>query len=160
VRLAADVPTMILVADVMQSEQRFAESEQLLRRALQNDPKNPTALFLLGRALATKNAFEEAEKLLRCSVEVSPNSFVSYTQLASLYSRRGNYAEAERTLTRALKVVSPNEKKRLALEYETVGDGFLRIGRKPDAARVYEQAAALDPEKKELINKLTDARQR
>jgi len=34
VQLSTDVPTMILVADVMQSQQRFIESEQLLRRAL------------------------------------------------------------------------------------------------------------------------------
>lgn len=158
VRLASDVPTMILVADVMQSQQRFADSEQLLRRALQEDPKNPTALFLLGRALMTKNAFDEAEKLLKRSVEVSPNSFVSYVQLASLFTRRGNYTEAERTLSRALSVVSPNEKKRLALEFELVGDGLMRIGRKIDAARVYRQASALDPEKKELADKLIQTR--
>lgn len=158
IRLASDVPTMILVADVMQSQQRFAESEQLLRRALQEDPKNPTALFLLGRALMTKNAFDEAEKLLKRSVEVSPNSFVSYVQLASLYTRRGNYTESERTLTRALKVVSQNEKKRLALEFELVGDGLMRLGRNADAARVYRQASALDPEKKELADKIVQSR--
>jgi Tfp pilus assembly protein PilF len=160
VRLATDVPTMILVADVLQSQQRFLESEQLLRRALQDDPRNPSALFLLGRALMVRNAFEEAEKLLKRSVEVSPNSFVSYTQLASLYTRCGNYAEAERTLMRALSVVSPNEKKRLALEFELVGDGLMRLGRRLDAARVYRQAATLNPEKGELAEKLADARKR
>ncbi|HLM03334.1 MAG TPA: hypothetical protein VK400_19940, partial [Pyrinomonadaceae bacterium] len=74
-----------------------------------------------------------------------------------LYARRGIYAEAEKTLMRALKVVSVNEKKQLAQEFESVGDGFLRKGQKTDAARVYRQALMLDNEKKDLVNKLTEA---
>ena len=157
IRLSSDIPTMILVADVMQSQQRYAESEQLLRQALSGDPKNPTALFLLGRALTTSGKFDEAEKVLKMSVGVSPNSFVSYALLGSLYSRRGNFAEAERVLMQALRVVSPNEKKRLAQEFEVVGDGLMRAGRKADAARVYRQALALDKEQNELALKLAQA---
>lgn len=157
VKFASDIPTMILVADVMQSQQRYAESEQLLRRALSGDAKNPTALFLLGRALTTSGNFAEAEKLLKKSVEVSPNSFVSYTALGSLYARQGNYAEAERVLMRALQVVSPNENKRLALEFEAIGDGFMRVGKKRDAARVYRQALSLDKERGALNQKISQA---
>ncbi|MGI9036843.1 MAG: tetratricopeptide repeat protein [Pyrinomonadaceae bacterium] len=157
IRLSTDVPTMILVADVMQSQQRFNESEQLLRRALRSDPKNPTALFLLGRALTTRGSFDEAERLLKRSVEVSPNSFVSYMLLSSVYSRRGNYAEAEQTLMRALRVVSANEKKRLAREFETIGDGFMKAGKNKDAARVYHEALTLDGENSDLPVKLEKA---
>ncbi|HEX8247419.1 MAG TPA: tetratricopeptide repeat protein [Pyrinomonadaceae bacterium] len=157
IRLVSDVPTMILIAEVMQSQQRYAESEQLLRRAVREDPKNPTALYLLGRALTTSGNFEEAESLLKRSIGVSPNSFIAYAQLGSLYARRGNYAEAEKTLMRAVKIVSANEKKQLAQEFEMVGDGFLRKGQKADAARVYRQAMLLDEEKKDLVNKLTEA---
>jgi tetratricopeptide (TPR) repeat protein len=158
IRLSTDVPTMILVAEVMQSQQRYNDSEQLLRRALRDDPKNPTALFLLGRALATAGNFDEAETLLKRSVEVSPNSFTALAQLASLYARRGNYPEAERTLMKAMRVVTPNERKRLAREFEAIGDGFMRLGKKQDAARVYRQALELDAEQTELENKLTAAR--
>lgn len=157
VRLSSDVPTMILVADVMQSQQRYAESEQLLRRAVAADPKNPMALFLLGRALTTSGNFAEAEKLLKTSVAVSPNSFVSYAMLGSLYARQGNYAEAERVLMQALRVASPNEYKRLAQEFEMVGDGLMRLGKKRDAARVYRQALSLDKEKSNLNLKLNQA---
>lgn len=157
IRMAVDIPTMILVADVMQSQQRYNESEQLLRRALKSDPKNPTALYLLGRAMMTRLEFIEAEKLLKTSVEVSPNSFVSYAQLSSLYVRRNNFAEAEKTLMKALSVVSVAEKKRLAQEFESVGDGFMRANKKADAARVYQQAIELDTEKATLTAKLRDA---
>jgi Flp pilus assembly protein TadD len=157
IRLATDVPTMILVADVMQSQQKFIESEQLLRKALHEDPKNPTALFLLGRALTTRGSFDEAERVLKSSVEVSPNSFVAYALLGSLYARRNNFDEAEKTLIKALKVISMNERRRLSQEFEFVGDGFMRVGRLQDAVRVYRQALALDGNKSLLTSKLNKA---
>lgn len=152
-----DVPTMILVADVLQSQQRYGDSEQLLRNALREDPKNPTALFLLGRALTTRGEFGEAENILKKSVEISPNSFVSYVLLGSLYTRRGDFSDAEKTLNNALKVITENERKNLAQAYETVGDGFMNKGRKNDAIRVYRQAVALDSETQSLTKKLARA---
>lgn len=152
-----DVPTMILVADVLQSQQRFGDSEQLLRRALREDPKNPTALYLLGRALTTRGAYAEAETILKKSVEISPNSFVSYLLLGSLYSRRGDFDFAEKTLNEALKVISENERKNLALAFETVGDSYLKNGKRTDAVRAYRQAIALDNQKESLNKKLARA---
>ena len=154
IQFSSDVPTMILVADVMQSQQKFLESEQLLREALRQDPKNPTALYLLGRALTTRGSYEEAEKVLKKSAEVSPNSFVAYSLLGSLFMRREKFDEAEKYLMKALKMVSPNEKKRLAQDFEAVGDGFSRVGKTKDAARVYSQAILLDKEKPALSDKL------
>ena len=158
IQLSTDVPTMILVAEVMQSQQRYGESEQLLRRALNGDPKHPTALFLLGRALTTRSNFEEAEQVLRKSLQVSPNNFNGYMLLGSLYSRQGKLAEAEKELFKALQVVSPLEKKRLALEFETVGDAYMRAGKRKDASRIYQQATSLDAEKKSLTDKLAKAK--
>lgn len=158
IQFSTDVPTMILVAEVMQSQQRYGESEQLLRRALNGDPKNPTALFLLGRALTTRSNFEEAEQVLRKSLQVSPNNFNGYLLLGSLYSRQGKLDLAEKELFKALQVVSPLEKKRLALEFETVGDAYLRAGKRKDASRIYQQATSLDAEKKSLTDKLAKAK--
>ena len=121
-------------------------------------PKNPNALYLLGRALTARADYDEAEKILKKSVEVSPNSFVSYTLLGSLYSRQGNYDKAEKTLNKALKVISQNERKRLAQEYENVGDGLMKKNKVKDAIRVYQQAMALNDEKISLKNKLSTAK--
>lgn len=151
---STDVPTMILVADVMQSQQRFLESEQLLRRALSEDPKNPTALNLMGRALTTRNSFEEAQAILTKSVQVSPDSVVAYTLLSSLHQRRGRLDEAERVLGDALKIVSNNERKRLAREYEALGDAFLKIRKTDVASRLYRQAMALDTSRTILTQKI------
>ncbi len=154
IEYSTDVPTMILVADVMQSQQKYLESEQLLRRALAEDERNPTALYLLGRALTTRGSYEEAERVLKKSAEVSPQSFVSYTLLGSMAMRRGKYEEAEKYLLKAVRVVSKNEKKRLAQEFEAVGDGYLGLGKNKDAARAFRQAILLDKEKTALTEKL------
>jgi tetratricopeptide (TPR) repeat protein len=157
IELSEDVPTMILVAEVLQSQQRFNESEQLLRDALKIDAKHPTALFLLGRALITRGNFVEAEEVLTKSVEISPDSFVSYTLLGSVYFRQKNWSKAEETLNKALRVVSPNEKKRLAQEFETVGDAFVKNKKYADAARIYKRAVSLNDEKVSLKVKLAEA---
>lgn len=158
IQYSNDVPTMILVADVMQSQQRFLESEQLLRRAISQDPKNPTALNLLGRALTTRNSFDEAEKLFRTSVAVSPNSVVAYALLSSLNQRRLQFDEAEKILMDALRIVAANERKRLAREFEALGDALQRNGRAADANRLYRQAMALDSSRTILSEKLTKLR--
>ncbi len=157
IQLATDIPTMILVADVMQSQQKYVESEQLLREALREDPKNPTALYLLGRALTIRGSYDEAEKILKKSANVSPNSFVSYTLLSSLYMRRENFNDAEKYLLKALGMVSPIEKKRLAQDFESVGDGYLKNGKNKDAVRAYRQAIVLDNGKIILADKLAKA---
>ncbi len=157
VQFSGEVPTMILVADVMQSQQKYAESEQLLRQALSEDPKNPTALYLLGRALTIRGSYDEAEKVLKKSANVSPNSFVSYVLLSSLYMRLEQFNDAEKSLLKALGMVSPNEKKRLAQDFEAVGDGYLKAGKSKDAVRAYRQAINLDSAKTILADKLAKA---
>lgn len=154
VQYSTDVPTMILVADVMQSQQRYLESEQLLRRALTDDPKNPTALNLLGRALTTRNSFDEAQRVLVKSVQVSPNSVVAYTLLSTLHQRRGRLDEAEKVLGSALRIVSDTERKRLAREFESLGDSYSKINKPADAARLYRQAMALDSSRTILTEKI------
>ncbi len=158
VELAGDAPTMILVADVLQSQQKYYESEQLLINAVRQDPRNPTGLYLLGKALTIRESFAEAEEALKKSVDVSPNSFVSYALLGSLYLRQGQLKKAERALDAAQKVSSDNEKKRLAQEFEEVGDGFMKENSRRDAIRLYLKALSLDEKNKPLATKLSQTR--
>ncbi|MCW5960328.1 MAG: tetratricopeptide repeat protein [Pyrinomonadaceae bacterium] len=154
IQFSVDVPTMIQVADVMQSQQKYLDSEQLLRRALKEDPKNPTALYLLGKALTTRGTYDEAESVLKKSAQVSPRSFVSYTLLGSLFLRQKKLESAEKYLEEAVKVVSQNEKRRLALDFEAVGDAYLQNGRNADAGRMYRKAFALDEARSDIAKKL------
>ena len=64
------------------------------------------------------------------------------------------FQAAEKILNKALKVISENERKNLAQAFETVGDGYVKNGKKTDAIRAYRQAVALDSQKETLTQKL------
>jgi tetratricopeptide (TPR) repeat protein len=151
----SDVGTMVVVAEVMQSEQRYKESESLLRRAVNADPQNPAALIMLGRALMALNKSDEAESVLKRSISASQNSFTSNSLLGTLYTRQKNYEMAENSLMQALRSVPSYENQRLAQQFEAVGDGYAKSGKRELATRVYRQAAKLDPDNESLAGKLT-----
>ena len=152
---AADVGTMVVVAEIMQSEQRYKESESLLRKAVNADAHNPAALIMLGRALMALNQAAEAESILRRSISPSQNGFTSHSLLATLYTRQKNYEMAEGSLMQALRSVPSYENQRLAQQFRAGGDGYSKLGKRELAARVYRQAAKLDPDKESLAGKLT-----
>ena len=151
---STDVAMMILVADVMQSEQRYAESEKLLYPAIDADPKNPAALLLLGRALTTQGNFTDAEIMLRRSLNVSSNGFMANSLLGDLFMRQGRFEDAENSLLLAIRFVPMSEKRRLSQQFETVGDGYFKSGKRRNAERAYQRAMSLDPESLTLGGKL------
>ena len=85
---AQDAPTLVLIADALQSQQRWNDSEEILRRALQLDPRSPGALFLMGRLHSVNRRYVEAAAVLKTAAEVNPKSFVVRNVLARAYPRR------------------------------------------------------------------------
>jgi tetratricopeptide (TPR) repeat protein len=158
VKRSTEVATMVLVADVMQSEQRFKESEKLLQRAVNDDPRNPSALFLLGRALTALGKFSDAERVLRTSLDVSPNAVMANSLLGTLYSRQNKFELAENALLQAVRSASKFEKRLLSQQFEAVGDGYMKQSKRPPAERAYRQAIELDAERASLAGKLSKAR--
>lgn len=159
IRLASDVPTKILVAEVMQSEQRFGDSEGLLRAAVIGDPRNPAALIGLGRALLTQSKFDEAETYLKRAQDISPSGFTPNSMLATLYLRRGMLEAAEDSLVRTVSTVPSYEKRQLSQQFEAIGDGYMKMGKARNAERAYTHALSLDGDKQSLAAKLARARQ-
>lgn len=155
---ATEVGTKLLVADVMQSEGKFKESVQLLQQALAADPRNPTALTMLGRAMTTQGSFAEAERYLKKSIEVSSSSFVSYSLLAAVFIRQEKLETAENYLIQAARNASVFDKRLLATQFETVGDGYAKAGKSAAAARSYRQGSALDPDRETLAGKMAKFR--
>ncbi len=157
---AKDAPTLVLIADSMQSEQRWNDSEPVLRRALQMDARNPGALFLLGRLLAVNKKYAEAETVLKTAIEVNPRSFPARNILGSAYLALGRYDDAFNTYEHAVQFASDADRKQLAGSYGFggVGDGYMNAGRPRDAVRAFERALQLDPNNPELQNKLAAAR--
>ncbi|MBV9216877.1 MAG: tetratricopeptide repeat protein [Acidobacteria bacterium] len=150
VELARDVPTQVLIAEVFQSEQRYSESEPLLRRALNGDPRNPSALLLLGRALSVRGAFEDAEAIIMRALNVSPNGFAPSSLLASIYFRQGRYEAAEASLMQASRYVSIFDRLILAEQFEQLGNAYKQSGRPGSAERMFQQASLLTSAQKSV----------
>ncbi len=159
---AKDAPTLVLIADAMQSEQRWNDSDPVLRRALQLDARNPGALFLLGRLLSVNRKYGEAETVLKTAIEVNPKSFPARNILGRVYLGLERYDDAFSTYDHAVELASDADRRQLAgaFGFGGVGDGYMNAGRPRDAVRAYQRALQLDPNNLELQNKLAAARAR
>lgn len=158
--LASDAPTLVLIAESLQSELRYEDSEPLVRRALELDPKNVGALYLQARYYVANRRFSEAEVPLKQAIEISPKSTALYSLLGSAYLRLERYEDAEQTYMRGIEFASAGDRKQMAGAFGLagVGDGYMKTSRPNDAARVYMHALEYDPDNVELQGKLSAAR--
>jgi len=157
---AKDAPTLVLIAEGMQSEQRWGESDPVLRRALQLDARNPGALFLMGRMLTVNRKYADAEGYLKSAVEVSPKFFDARNLLGRSYLALERYDDAFQIYDSAVSLASDSDRKQLAgmFGFGGVGDGFMKGGRYKDAVRAYERGLQMDATNSELEMKLATAR--
>jgi superkiller protein 3 len=157
---AKDAPTLVLIADGMQSEQRWADSEPVLRRALELDARNPGALFLMGRMLTVNRKYADAEGYLKTAVEVSPKFFDARNLLARSYLALDRYDDAFQVYESEVDLASDSDRKQMAgmFGFGGVGDGFMKGGRYKDAVRAYERSLQIDPANSEIKMKLDTAR--
>jgi cytochrome c-type biogenesis protein CcmH/NrfG len=96
---------------------------------------------------------------LKLATEVSPRAFPPFNLLGRTYLALDRFEDAEMTYERAATVASPGDRKQLAGIYgfQGVGDGFMKLKKKPSAARAYRRALELDPGNRELEQKLSQA---
>jgi len=161
IELAKDPATLNLIAESLQGEQLWPQSEPVLKRALELDPQNPASLLLMGRLLIVYRRFQEAEPYLKSATEVSSRAFQPFNLLARAYLGMDRFSEAEATYERASALAGTGEKKQLAGLYgfEGVGDGYLKSNQKDKAVRAYQRAVELDPNNSGAAQKLAKARQ-
>jgi tetratricopeptide (TPR) repeat protein len=159
-QLAKDPATLNLIAESLQAEQQWQNSEPVLRRVLELDARNPTGLYLMGRMLSVFKRYQEAEPYLKQATEVSPRAFQPFNLLGRTYLALDRFEDAEETYERASGFASAGDKKQLAGIYgfEGVGDGYMKAKKKPSAARAYKRALELDPGNHQLEQKLAKTR--
>ena len=160
VELAKDPATLNLIADSLQGEQLWAQSEPVLKKALELDSSNPTSLLLMGRYLIVYKRYQEAEPYLKSATEVSSRAFQPFNLLARAYLGMDRFSDAEATYERASELAGTGDKKQLAGVYgfEGVGDGYLKSNQKDKAVRAYQRALELDPNNNGAAQKLARAR--
>jgi tetratricopeptide (TPR) repeat protein len=160
VELAKDPATLNLIADSLQAEQLWPQSEPVLKKALELDRNNPTSLLLMGRLLIVYKRYQEAEPYLKSATEVSSRAFQPFNLLARAYLGMNRFSDAEATYERASALAGTGEKKQLAgvFGFEGVGDGYLKSNQKDKAVRAYQRALELDPNNSGAAQKLAKAR--
>jgi len=158
--LAKDPETLNLIADSLQGEQLWPQSEPVLKRALELDARNPTSLMLMGRMLVVYKRYQEAEPYLRSATELSTRTFQPFNLLGRAYLGMDRFSDAEATYEKASAFAGAGEKKQLAgvFGFEGVGDGYLKLKQKDNAARAYQRALELDPSNSSVAQKLQRAR--
>ena len=160
IELAKDPATLNLIADSLQSEQLWPQSEAVLKKALELDAQNPTSLLLMGRYYIVHRKFQEAEPYLKSATEVSSRAFQPFNLLGRAYLGMDRFSDAEATYERASAFAGTGEKKQLAgvFGFEGVGDGYLKSNQKDKAVRAYQRALELDPDNNGAAQKLAKAR--
>lgn len=160
IALANDPATLNLIADSLQGEQLWPQSEPVLKRALELDSNNLTSLLLMGRYLIVYRRFQEAEPFLKSATEVASRAFQPFNLLGRAYLGMDRFDDAEATYERASGLAASGEKKQLAgvFGFEGVGDGYLKANQKDKAVRAYQRALELDPNNNGAAQKLARAR--
>jgi cytochrome c-type biogenesis protein CcmH/NrfG len=160
IELAKDPATLNLIADSLQNEQLWPQSEPVLKRALELDSNNLTSLLLMGRYLIVYRRFQEAEPYLKSATEVASGAFQPFNLLGRAYLGLDRFDDAQATYERASALAASGEKKQLAgmFGFEGVGDGYLKSNQKDKAVRAYQRAVELDPNNNGAAQKLAKAR--
>jgi len=160
IALAKDPATLNLIAESLQAEQLWPQSEPVLKRALELDSRNPTSLLLMGRMLVVYKRYQEAEPFLKSATEVSSRAFQPFNLLGRAYLGMDRFSDAEATYERASALAGAGERKDLAgvFGFEGVGDGYLKARQKENAVRAYQRALELDPTNSGAAQKLARAK--
>nr|HMT08263.1 hypothetical protein [Pyrinomonadaceae bacterium] len=87
-------------------------------------------------------------------IEIAPASPIGNELLSSLRLRQGRLDDAESVLMRSISFLASFEKRRIASQFELVGDAYAKAGSSTNARRAYGQARALDAERETLKSKL------
>ncbi len=94
----------------LQEAGRIEESIRVIRAHLKEDPKDPTANFLLAQALIKRGiqpgqpAFEEALRALQLSIEGEPNRADAHVELGKLFVKSGETEDAAKHFQAAVEL--------------------------------------------------------
>ncbi|HXO05362.1 MAG TPA: tetratricopeptide repeat protein [Candidatus Sulfotelmatobacter sp.] len=124
-----------LLGDAYAQSKDYAKSEDAYRKAVAEDPDDPTHVHGLAQALMSQEKFAEALEQYKRLSELEPGTWENYLRMSELYRRLGQYNEGESALLRA-KQLSPGNLEVLyneALLYE-------EQGRYDDAVKILNEA--------------------
>lgn len=161
--LAAQSQASLLTADfhfqhgvMAERSGEHAQAEKHFRACLALDGQHAPALNYLGYMWAERGEnLGESEALIRRALEREPANYAYLDSLGWVLYQQGRYHEALAPLQEAarLSVETPD-----AVIEEHLGDVLEKLGRRAEAVKAWERAAALEGASDELAAKLQAAR--
>ncbi len=132
---------------------RLDEAEQAYRKAIEIDPQNAWAWFLLGWLLHEKlSRFHEAEQAYRKAIEIDPQFVWAWAQLGLLlHEKLSRFDEADQACRKAIEINPQNPLTRLARLRLFLG----RQQRRAQAVEFAETAILPSPVDPQLLNAFT-----
>ena len=131
----------IRLADLYCRYDRLDDGIVLLEELVRDQPNDLTRLNALGFRLVEANrAIEQASIWLHRAYRLAPQSGFVTDSLGWLFFRKGRYHEAL-TFVRMASFRNPNDPEIL----RHLGDIYLKLGRKREAANVFKDALSKDP---------------
>src|SRR5437762_12900571 len=92
----------------------------------------------------------EAEEMIKLAIELEPNTGYYIDSLGWVEFRKGKFDQALADLLRAAKNMGHDE----PIVFEHIGDAYWKLDRLPQAVESWQKALALDPQNKDLANKI------
>ena len=115
-------------------------AEMLCKRILDVNPKEPTALYILGCIYKDLGRYQEAEQMILASIRLGNTSHIAYLNIAQVYGASGQYGRAIEILKEAL-----SEHSKIPELWFLFGVCFFLSGQKEKAVMAYRNVIGLDP---------------
>ena len=139
------------LARAYESLNQLGEAEQAYQAALALRPNYWAGYNRLGTFYLRHGKFEEASRMYAQVISLVPDSFVGYTNLGITRIQQGRYTDAIPPLERSLEI------RKTGAATSNLGTAYFQARRYADAARLFEEAAALDSQNYEIWGNLGDA---
>jgi tetratricopeptide (TPR) repeat protein len=125
-----------ILASIYERQKRYEDAEQLFKKVLSSDPRNPQVLNYLGYMLADRGVrLEEALNYIKKAIDLDPQNGAYLDSLGWAYFKMGNYDMAEENLRKASEHMNND-----ATIQDHLGDLYQKTGRLKLAAAHWERA--------------------
>jgi tetratricopeptide (TPR) repeat protein len=130
----------------------YQKAADLLRKSIALDPANSAeACNYLGYMWADHNMnLDEAETMIKRALEIEPNNASYLDSLGWVEFRKGMFDQALGNLLSAAKTADHDD----PVIFEHIGDAYFKLNRLSEALESWQKALALDPNNKNLPNKI------
>jgi len=137
------------LGNLLLDNRRFEDAEREYRAALALDPDRPGALHNYAVLCKALGRYADAERCLLRALELTPDFNEARNVLAGLYFRQGRTDEG---LAQACEVLA--HEPRNALTREMLGNAKCRLGHPEEAAQIYREWLADEPDHPKALHYL------